>query len=904
MHCRDHLSLRAWSCALSVLFVILAALLPASAADMAWQFSEGNDPDNKGRMTARLTYGVPETDAIRVQGICEARSGTSVKFASLTFGADVGPKKNGDQVNLRFSGDGFDHLMAGSVQGIGEETGVAGVHLDIDNNDPLWRVLTTADSVSYLVPGRNARTLELRDGHGNISNFIRACRTYEDAVSSTKVAQAGPPSQSDSGGDVSEKEAFDAAKELGTIEAWEAFLNNYPSGFRADLARAYVKRLASDGPPSSSGGAAPSAAVKPPVTPPPAGDADLSVSQTAAQAGCGGNIPCGYTITVKNEGGKPFRDQLVIANALAPGGGDLIASGPAPWLCQGAGGGAVCTLPNANIAPGQSQTLSLTFNLPGNSGGGVNSCAQISWGGAPSATGVRDVQQALNARGFNAGAPDGQAGPQTLNALRNFQTQAGMQPSGEVDLPLLIALFTQPGDGDADPGNDAACAGSAVFGAPVANAGPPVPSCPRGQFPGPQGCTCPPDEPIWTGRSCLPRLATNCTGGRVFDRTRKLCICPGNRPFWYNGRCNVAFDDCPGDSVRVGSRCVKENDPVFAGRPPRGGGFGCPPGQTRVGNSCVAQNVAPIFALPGIIQGLTGNQPQTGGRPPQGGGGAPQFTGRPPQTQNGTQFIVLCNGGRVVNNRCFCPQNTVLQGGNCVAVVTPQTTQPTIQQVIPQILGAPGGCSGGRIRQGNKCVCPAGQTFTGAACVASAPPPPPPPPIVKQVTTPPPPPPPPPPIIKQVKPTCGAGQIWNGSACVTKGPDAPPPPPPPPPIVKGSGCPGGLVKLPTGGCGLPQCGPGQIATPGGCVNLSDRRVKRDIEQLAVLDDGTRIYAFRYLWDDTVHVGVMAQDLLSREDTRDAVITTDGGYYAVDYARLGLRMATYDEWKARGTAAVR
>ena len=41
-----------------------------------------------------------------------------------------------------------------------------------------------------------------------------------------------------------EKQAFEAAKELGTVEAWDAFLANYPSGFHADLARAYVKKLA------------------------------------------------------------------------------------------------------------------------------------------------------------------------------------------------------------------------------------------------------------------------------------------------------------------------------------------------------------------------------------------------------------------------------------------------------------------------------------------------------------------------------------------------------------------------------------------------------------------------------------------------------------------------------------
>lgn len=37
--------------------------------------------------------------------------------------------------------------------------------------------------------------------------------------------------------------AFEAAKELGTIEAWDAFLKSYPTGFHADLARAYRTKL-------------------------------------------------------------------------------------------------------------------------------------------------------------------------------------------------------------------------------------------------------------------------------------------------------------------------------------------------------------------------------------------------------------------------------------------------------------------------------------------------------------------------------------------------------------------------------------------------------------------------------------------------------------------------------------
>jgi hypothetical protein len=43
--------------------------------------------------------------------------------------------------------------------------------------------------------------------------------------------------------DVSAKEAFDTARGLGTEEGWNTFLESYPEGFHANLARAYLKRL-------------------------------------------------------------------------------------------------------------------------------------------------------------------------------------------------------------------------------------------------------------------------------------------------------------------------------------------------------------------------------------------------------------------------------------------------------------------------------------------------------------------------------------------------------------------------------------------------------------------------------------------------------------------------------------
>ncbi len=59
--------------------------------------------------------------------------------------------------------------------------------------------------------------------------------------------QQTPPS-AQAANSTAEKEAFESAKELGTVDAWNAFLTAYPSGFRADLARAYVKKLGSDAP--------------------------------------------------------------------------------------------------------------------------------------------------------------------------------------------------------------------------------------------------------------------------------------------------------------------------------------------------------------------------------------------------------------------------------------------------------------------------------------------------------------------------------------------------------------------------------------------------------------------------------------------------------------------------------
>ncbi len=53
---------------------------------------------------------------------------------------------------------------------------------------------------------------------------------------------------------------------------------------------------------------------------------------------------------------------------------------------------------------------------------------------------VRQVQQALNQAGYNAGRVDGIWGPQTRSALSNFQESEGLEPTGQLNDRSLLAL--------------------------------------------------------------------------------------------------------------------------------------------------------------------------------------------------------------------------------------------------------------------------------------------------------------------------------------------------------------------------------------------------------------------------------------------------------------------------------
>jgi len=84
--------------------------------------------------------------------------------------------------------------------------------------------------------------------------------------------------------------------------------------------------------------------------------------------------------------------------------------------------------------------------------------------------------------------------------------------------------------------------------------------------------------------------------------------------------------------------------------------------------------------------------------------------------------------------------------------------------------------------------------------------------------------------------------------------------------------------------------------------ISDKRVKRDVAEVGRLPNGIRVYRFRYYWSDQVFVGVLAQEVA--QVVPEAVIRGGDGYLRVNYARLGTRLLTWEEWIGPSSMAQR
>lgn len=82
-------------------------------------------------------------------------------------------------------------------------------------------------------------------------------------------------------------------------------------------------------------------------------------------------------------------------------------------------------------------------------------------------------------------------------------------------------------------------------------------------------------------------------------------------------------------------------------------------------------------------------------------------------------------------------------------------------------------------------------------------------------------------------------------------------------------------------------GSGSSSTPA----LSDARLKTAIVPVGSLQGGLTLYHFRYRGLPQRYAGVLAQEVLAHRP--EAVVTRPGGYLAVDYGKLGMRMRPVD-----------
>lgn len=83
--------------------------------------------------------------------------------------------------------------------------------------------------------------------------------------------------------------------------------------------------------------------------------------------------------------------------------------------------------------------------------GGTSQQGGAMQGGMQDQASVKQVQEKLSQQGYEVGPVDGIFGPKTQQALRKFQQDKGVQPTGQIDQQTMTALGIQ-GQGGTQPG--------------------------------------------------------------------------------------------------------------------------------------------------------------------------------------------------------------------------------------------------------------------------------------------------------------------------------------------------------------------------------------------------------------------------------------------------------------------
>lgn len=157
-----------------VLFAV-AFQSSAGAQDFQWQANAYNDESNKGKYTAFLTQGVPETDNVAFRSTCTP--GSSATFAATVFVYNTGNLERNTDVQLSFFVNGKRvHRMPGLVYHAEQEEGVSGVFVRAEVDDPIWGVLSRNSFVHYEANGMGQASMNLSGSSRAIDTFLADCR--------------------------------------------------------------------------------------------------------------------------------------------------------------------------------------------------------------------------------------------------------------------------------------------------------------------------------------------------------------------------------------------------------------------------------------------------------------------------------------------------------------------------------------------------------------------------------------------------------------------------------------------------------------------------------------------------------------------------------------------------------
>lgn len=366
------------------------------------------------------------------------------------------------------------------------------------------------------------------------------------------------------------KEAFESAKELGTVAAWNAFLGRYSEGFYADLARAYIKKLDRER-------AAPPASAATPQA--PAAESAVAIApprprpQPPVMVGPGAGRWQNRTVRHVANSSRPAYTAIVDAGGAQLSvfctrkrhGPEIVAgfrvTDALPGLSERLANGLAAAPPvTADLA-----SVSMSFS-DGSTVSNVSATKpprnnqSIFYFNRKLLTPTHDVLERLMAeQTVTISAPPFAASFQLdgsraaiCKALERCDARPrGCGSRGERATPVADTRRRRSERRRCSRGMYRDRRGRCVREEDGQDG---RVNCGRGRtWVGAQGrCVCVETNRVWNGRRCVAvrRRPTRCTGGRTRDpRT---------------GRC-----DCNGDSAWNGRACVKQNEPVRS-RPQRG----------------------------------------------------------------------------------------------------------------------------------------------------------------------------------------------------------------------------------------------------------------------------------------------------------------------------------------------